>query len=374
MWSIARKTLVADRGKLLTALVGVVFSIVLVNVQGGLFLGLIGKASLLIDNGSADIWVGHKETHNVDFPRDIPRRWTDRVRAVQGVKSAHPYLLGHSTMTLPDGGFEPVLLVGCDQPSLIGNAWSMHEGDSAAILQNDGIIVDLYDDDKLKSPSIGDLREIGGVKARVVARSEGILGFLVTPYIFTTLDRAKNFLHKSADQCSYVLVQLENGADPAVVCASIRTRLPEVDAYTKKQFSRISVKYWVERTGLGISFGAATLMGLLVGMIMVAETLYAMVLDRLSEFGTLKAIGATERQVCTILLMQALVMALAGSLVGLATVGGICQLFSTPRAPIVVPWWLSLGSCVLVTVICLIASLLPYLRIRKVDPMMVLQS
>ena len=149
MWSIALKTLVADRGKLLTALVGVVFSIVLVNIQGGLFLGLIGKASLLIDNGKADIWVGHKNTHNVDFPRDIPRRWTDRVRSVAGVKTAEPYLLGHSNMTLPDGGFEPVLLVGCEPPNLLGNAWSMNEGNSNAILKTDGIIVDIYEDEKL---------------------------------------------------------------------------------------------------------------------------------------------------------------------------------------------------------------------------------
>ncbi len=373
MWSIALKTLVADIGKLLTALVGVVFSIVLVNIQGGLFLGLIGKASLLIDNGKADIWVGHKKTHNVDFARDIPRRWTDRVRGVAGVKTAEPYLLGHSNMTLPDGGFEPVLLVGCERPGLLGNAWSMNEGDSSAILQTDGIIVDVYEDDKLKNPAIGDLREIGGVRARVVGRSEGILGFLVSPYVFTTFDQARKFLHKSPDDCSYILVQLDQDADPAAVCDAIRTRIPEVDAYTKDQFSQISIQYWIERTGLGISFGAATMMGLLVGMVMVAETLYTLVLDRLSEFGTLKAIGATERQVYTILLMQALVMATVGSMVGLAAVFGIQHFYGTPRAPIVVPWWLSLGSCVLVLVICLGASLLPYLRIRKVDPMMVLQ-
>ncbi|MBN1911253.1 MAG: ABC transporter permease, partial [Pirellulales bacterium] len=88
MWSIALRTLMADRGKLLTALVGVVFSIVLVNVQGGLFLGLIRKASLLVEHGEADVWVGHKNMHNVDFPRDIPRRWVNRVRAVPGVRRA----------------------------------------------------------------------------------------------------------------------------------------------------------------------------------------------------------------------------------------------------------------------------------------------
>ena len=122
MWAIAIKTLVADRGKLLTALVGVVFSIVLVNVQGGLFIGLISKASLLVDQGGADIWVGHKKMNNVDFPYDIPRRWVQRIRSIEGVKRAEPYLVGHSVMTLPDGGFEQVLVVGSEPLSLLGSA------------------------------------------------------------------------------------------------------------------------------------------------------------------------------------------------------------------------------------------------------------
>ena len=128
------------------------------------------------------------------------------------------------------------------------------------------------------------------------------------------------------------------------------------------------------RTGLGISFGAATLLGLFVGLVMVAETLYALVLDRLGEFGTLKAIGATERQVFSILFLQALSMAIVGSLIGLVLVGLIQRFCHTPKTPIVVPWWVSLGSCLLVLVICLVAAILPYVRIRKVDPMMVLQS
>jgi putative ABC transport system permease protein len=129
----------------------------------------------------------------------------------------------------------------------------------------------------------------------------------------------------------------------------------------------------MRRTGLGISFGAATLLGLLVGLVMVAQSLYAMVLDRLSEFGTLKAMGAAERQVFGILLSQALAMALVGSMVGLGLVAAIQHALSTPRAPIEIPAWLSLGSTALVLAICLVSSLLPYLRIRKVDPLLVLQ-
>ena len=374
MWSIAFQTLIADRGKLLTALVGVVFSIVLVNVQGGLFLGFIKKAGLLADCGEAQIWVGHKKMYNVDFPQDIPRRWVYRVRSVPGVKRAEPYLIGTTNTTLPSGGFELVVVVGADRESLLGNAWNVVQGRPEAILKPNGVIIDEYDREKLEYPEMGEIREVGGLRARVVGFSHGIKSFLVTPYVFTTYERAAAYLRKNPSVCSYYLVQLQPGAEAEEVCARIRQRVPDLDAFPRHVYSRISANYWLTRSGLGISFGAATLIGLFVGFVMVAQTLYALVLDRLTEFGTLKAIGATERQIYRILFLQATVMAVVGSLIGLVVVAAIQHFYSTPVALIFIPGWLSLGSCALVLVICLIASSLPYLRIRKVDPLIVLQS
>lgn len=374
MWRIALDTLIADRGKLITALVGVVFSIVLVNVQGGLFLGLINRAGLLVDHGDADIWVGHKQMHNVDFPRDIPRRWINRVRPVPGVQRAEPYLIGWADMPLPSGGWENVVVVGVEPSSLMGNVWNLTHGRPDSILQTDAVIVDETELTKLEDPKIGDLREIAGRRARVVGTSRGIMGFLVAPYVFTTYDRAAEYLQKDPEVCSYFLVRLAPGADAGAVCDAIRLRAPELEAFPKQRYSAVSVNFWMTRTGLGISFGAATLLGLLVGTVMVAQTLYALVLDRLEEYGTLKAIGASERQIYSLLLVQALTMSAAGSGVGLALVLVIQGAFSTPKAPIVIPAWLSLGSCALVAVICLTSSLLPYWRVRKVDPLIVLQS
>lgn len=374
MWSIAIKTLLADRGKLCTALVGVVFSVVLVNLQGGLFLGMIFKASLLVVNGHADIWVGHRQMHNVEFPRDIPRRWVYRIRAVEGVKRADAYLIGFSDMTLPDGGFEGVAVVGVDRHSELGKAWSLAEGPSDALHRTNAIVVDDCEDFKLAYPQVGEVREIGYRRARITGKSHGIMGFQVAPYVFTGYEQAAQYLRKNPSHCSYILVELEPGADAQTVCAAIRTRVPEVDALPSQQYGRECVNFWMTRTGIGISFGAATILGVLVGLVMVGQTLYAMVLDRLVEFGTLKAIGATEWQLLTILLSQAIFMSLVGSVLGLSLVIFIQTTCTSPNAPIVIPQWLSLSSCVLVLVICLVSSLIPYSRIRKVDPLVVLQS
>jgi putative ABC transport system permease protein len=147
-----------------------------------------------------------------------------------------------------------------------------------------------------------------------------------------------------------------------------------VDAYSRAEYSQVSVNYWMTRTGLGISFGAATLMGLIIGLVMVVQALYALVLDRLGDFGTLKAIGAREDQIYLLLFIYALVLAFCGSLIGLLLVMLIQHQFNSPKAPILVPLWLSLGSCGLVTLICIVSSILPYMRIRKVDPVTILQS
>lgn len=374
MWMIALKTLVADRGKLLTAVVGVVFSVVLVNVQGGLFVGLIRKASLLVDQGDADVWVGHKKMNNVDFPHDIPRSWEQRIRAVEGVTRAEPYLVGHSVMTLPDGGFEQVLVVGCDPASGLGGVSREACPDVDRLRQADGILVDVCDAHKIGNPEVGDVREIGQRRARVVGFTHGVLGFLVTPYVFTTLSRATEYLHKPAGRVSYFLVQVQDGVDPQSVCNAIRLRLPDAEAFTRGTYSAESIKYWLQRTGLGISFGASTLLGLAVGLVIVAQTLYASVLDRITEIGAMKAIGARESQILGLILRQALTLAAVGSVAGMALVAATQAAFSTPRAPIDIPWPMAIGSCVLVTLICLASSLLPYLRVRRIDPAMVLQG
>jgi putative ABC transport system permease protein len=100
LFHFALKTLLSDRGKLLTGLAGVIFSLVLMNVQGGLYLGLMQKASVLIDHCDADLWVGQRKIENVDLARDIPEAWMNRIRGIPGVASVAPYIVGKGTATL----------------------------------------------------------------------------------------------------------------------------------------------------------------------------------------------------------------------------------------------------------------------------------
>jgi putative ABC transport system permease protein len=378
MWLLAIKSMLADRGKLITSLLGVVFSVVLVNLQGGLLLGMLQKASLLVDYGQADIWVGHRFMNNVDIGTFIPERWVHRIRGIEGVERAEPYIVMFGQTTMPDGRSENVVVVGSEPGSLLGNAWVMANGDSRAIREPDGILVDVYDTDRLGQCKMGDVREINGRRAKIVGMTKGIVSFTTNPYVFTTLDRARSqygfYNGIPRDSCCYFLVKAKPGIDIPSLCAQIRERVPQVDVYDRASYSWMCMNFWLTRTGIGISFGLAAFLGLLVGMAVVAQTLFATVTERIKEFGTLKAMGADDGCIGRFLTAQALGNAGLGSTIGLLGSVLISRAASSARAPVVLTGTVAVVSVVLMVVVCIVASWLPYWRIRQIDPASVLRS
>lgn len=376
MWSLAIKALLADRAKFLTSLLGVTFSVLLVNLQGALLLGLLQKASMLVDYGSADIWVGPRHMTNVEMNGFVPQRWISRVRKVPGVERAEPYIVMFSAFQSPDGRMESVVVLGCERSTLLGNAWTMHQGDARAIRDPDAILVDYHDTSKLGNCQLGDVREINGKKARVVGMTNGIVSFTTSPYVFTTIDRARQYVFAlPPGHCSFYLVTAEPGADIPDLVERIRREVPDLDVYDKQTYGRMAMQYWLTRTGIGISFGLAAFLGLLVGLAVVAQTLYGAVSERLKEFATLKALGADDRCVAHFLLAQALGNALIGSSLGIALSVAIAHSpLSTPRAPMVLTWPIALVSVFLVTGVCLLAARLPLRRVRLIDPACVLRG
>jgi putative ABC transport system permease protein len=377
MWRLAIKAMLGDRGKLITSLLGITFSVVLVNLQGGLLLGLIHKASVLVDQGKADIWVGHRYVTNVDLSPPIPDRWIDRNRKLDGVERADRYLIGMAYATLPDGHQEQVFVVGTEPASLLGNPTYVKEGTPEAVREPDAVVIDAYDAARLGNCRVGDVREINGSRARIVGMTQGISGFTTTPYVFTTLERARTKYLKGVvqpAQCSYFLVKAKPGANLPLLCEQIRKQVPELEVYDKTQYSHQCMEYWMMRTGIGISFGLAALLGLLVGLAVVAQTLYAAVSERVREYGTLKALGADDRCIGRFLLAQAIGNALLGALVGLVMTVAVAQIANTPKAPVLLTWQVATVSVGLILGVCITAAWLPYWRIQNIDPASVLRS
>ena len=377
MGALALKVLLGERVRSLVAVAAVAFAVALVNLQGGLLLGLLRKAALLVDFGRADVWVGRRDMKCIDVMFPIPERWAHRLRGLEGVERAEPYVLGYAPVTLADGRSELATVVGSDAASLLGNAWAMAEGRADAVRRPDGVLIDRCERKALGNCRLGGTIEINGRRARVVGFTDGIVSFSTTPFVFTTREAARSRYLKGIvppDSCTYVLVKARPGCDLAELCARIRRRVPEAEVYDRETYVRKTMLYWFTRTGMGISFGLAALLGLLVGLGTLAHALYAAVNERIKEFATLKALGATEGRIARFLLTQALATTLAGALLGLVATALAAPAIRSPRAPVLLPWWLPASAVALVVVVGLLASWLPYSRLRRADPAAVLRS
>src|SRR5262249_45260536 len=119
------------------------------------------------------------------------------------------------------------------------------------------------------------------------------------------------------ERTMYVVVKLAPGADAGQVAAEIRRRLPYNDVYTRAEWAERTRTYWTESTGLGLNVALTVFLGCVVGVVVVAQTLYASTLEHLEEFGTIKAIGGGNREIYGILVRQAILAAVVGYGVGL---------------------------------------------------------
>src|SRR6185503_9989115 len=125
-----------------------------------------------------------------------------------------------------------------------------------------------------------------------------------------------------------------------------------VDAMTREAFSWRTRKYWLLETGVGLGFLAAAFLGLLVGGVIVSQTLYAMTVERLPEFGVLKAMGATMRELAWIVLEQGLICGALGLLLGVAVSLGVGAAAASTGTAVLIPWPLVAGVACLTILLC----------------------
>ncbi len=125
------------------------------------------------------------------------------------------------------------------------------------------------------------------------------------------------------------------------------------------------------KSALGVTFGTSTAFGLIVGFVIVALTTFSAVLDNIREFGTLKAIGATNWDLAKLLFAQSIAYALLGSLIGLTLVTRVADGIRSPKFAIIITPALAVGTTVMMIVLCVVASSFALIRLRKLEPAMV---
>ena len=155
-------------------------------------------------------------------------------------------------------------------------------------------------------------REIRGRKVRVVALTDGIRSFTTTPYVFVDLKNARMFTGTPRDRANDFLVRLNANADRVKVTEAIRGQIDDAEVLTTAEFRDRSRSFWLFGTGAGAALFAGALLGVIVGTVIVAQTLYSSTKDHLNEFATLRAIGSSNRYIYKVIIYQALINAVIG--------------------------------------------------------------
>jgi putative ABC transport system permease protein len=367
VFSLATKILLHDRVKFIVAAAGVSVSVTLVLVQVGLFRGFMESTSLPIDHSTADIWVTSKGTEGLDFMVPLDERAYYRVASVEGVERAERFLLVFSQLKLPSGGVQGIEIIGLENGGELLRPWDVISGDPERTRDYDGVIVDEKELGRLGAGGIGDRREIAGLRARIVALTTGVRNFTTTPFVFTNLDSARVYGRLDNEKVTYVMVRVAPGFDVHAVRDAI-SRIPHVDAYTRQEFSQLARDYWEKRTGVGIGFYMTAIMGVIVGLVVVGQILYNGTLEHLKEYGTLKAMGATNGSVIMLILQQAMISAVVGYVAGAVLAFVACEGAKQLSLKMAISGDLLFSTAILTIVMCAAASMLSVLKVLKLDP------
>jgi putative ABC transport system permease protein len=374
MPSLALKNLVHDKVRLAVTLVGIIFSVVLSAIQLGLFVGFQRATSDIIVNSNADIWLSSKGLANLENGIPFSESKFFQVKAVEGVERATKQIVQFGTWKKRDGGDEGVMIIGFDLDGGMGEPWNLTQGKIEDLRQSDSVIIDELYAEKLQVSNIGETVEIRGHKAKVVGFTRGIRTFTTSPAVFTSFKNAQNYFGLSENQTLYVLVKAKQGVDLQQLRARLETTIKDVDVKTKDEFTVKQQYYWMFGTGAGITVLIAAGLGLLVGVVIVAQTIYSATVDHLKEYGTLKAIGASNFYLYRVIITQATISGIVGYAIGISIALFVSMQSLEGTTAIILPWQLVAALFVLVMGMCIFASVISINKVMRIDPAMVFKG
>lgn len=378
MIRLALKMLMGDRGKYWMLLSGITFSTLLMTQQSSIFCGIMIWTTGTIRNVRAPIWVVDPTVEQVNEIK--PLRDTDigRVRSVEGVLWAMPLFSGLVQTKLSDGSFKFVQLMGLDATTMVGRPAKMIQGNIEDLRLPNTVVIDSLGVERLSAGrekiKLGDIFEINDREARVVGICETERSFTGTPYVFATYEQALEYAPQTRKMLSFVIATPQTGKTPDEIARMIEKQTG-LKAFTEENFFWATIDWYIKNTGIPVAFGMTIILGFLVGIAVCGQTFYSFVLDNLRNLGAFKAMGASNRMLAAMLIMQALAVGFLGygCGLGLATLFGFSVL-EKGQPPFYMPQILPLVTLVAILTICIFAALLGIRKIRQLEPAIVFRG
>jgi putative ABC transport system permease protein len=371
---LAWRNLVHDKVRLSVTVTGIIFAVVLIIVQIGLFLGFTTATSTVIDHSGADLWITASRVPYIEQGVPFSERKLSTVLATPGVASAGKLIVRFTQWKRPDGRQESVQIVGLELADRLGAPWNLVQGTLDDLRKPDAVFVDQIYREKLGVDRLGQLVEIRGRRARIAGFTQGIRAFTTSPYVFTTFKNALDYADLRADQTLYILVKAAAGADLEELRERLASRLTDVDIVTTREFSRMTQVYWMFSTGAGIAVLLAAVLGLVVGVVVVAQTIYATTVDHIREYGTLKAMGATNRYLYGVIVLQAIISAFIGYGFGMVVSWFVVRGSEQGGAAILLPAPMAVAMLGVTLLMCIGAAIVSINKVTRLDPAMVFKA
>lgn len=413
MVSLARKNLLEDIPRFLVAQAGIMFAVSLVTIQTGIFNGFTRSSAKLIDNSSADIWVASDSLVHVDLTLPIPLTNLTQAQQVPGVERAEALIVRGSVWRHAEGEITPVRVIGFDPNGQLFAPRNITQGSLSALREPYTVIVDVTNKDALNVRRLGDVAEVGSLPARVVGLTEKNRSIASNPFMFTSLESANAYSNSgqtsslscrtqsgstdikctntyvkpdpastptpkklaASDVITYVLIRAQPGQDLRALKQKLEAALPSTRAYTRAELVKKTQTFWQRRTGIGFLLGLGAAVGVIVGVVIVGQILYSSVSDHLNEFGTLKAMGASDWVIYGVIIEQALWMAILGYVPGMVLCFGVgAWTYATQGIMILITPATAIAVLGITVSMCVGAAIFAIQKVTRVDPAIVFKA
>ena len=375
MIDLAWKILLHDKTRFLITVSGVGFAVTLVFVQVGLFRGLMENASLTIERIDADLWVTARNTPNVDFSNTFSETLVNRVRSVPGVARADNLIVWFGRVALPSGANENAVIYALDDFRRWGLPWRLESGDPRDLRRGKYVILDDSATKRFGPFQVGDYREINGQRLKIIGRTREAKSFTTNPVAFMDYRVAQSLMRQELhNRTTYIVVKLVPGADAKAVADEIGRRLPYNDVRSRGEWATKSESYWTDSTGLGLNMMMTVFLGCVVGVVVVAQTLYTSTMEHIKEFAMVKAIGGTNRDIYAILGKQAAIAAVAGFALGAVLAYGLRPVMAGIDLKLIIAPQTAAYVFVGTLVLCVGAAALSFRKVARLDPAIVFRG
>lgn len=379
MRRIALKMLRGDRAKYLGLIFGVAFATLLMSQQVSIFVGIMARnASAIYSVTEPDLWVMDPRVRYIEEIEPMRQTELYTVRSVPGVHWAVPFYKGVSTIRMPDGLTQQVQLIGVDDVTLVGMCPRMILGEERAIQRPQLAIMDsagfkfTWPGEPLQR---GKAIELNDNRLIVDGICETMSTFLTFPILFVSYTTALELTPPTRNKLPFILVKVAPGEDRATVQKRIES-VTGLQVLTQHEFAWRSISYILQRTGIPINFGITITLSVIIGAAITGMTFYIFVIENLKQFGAMKAIGVTNRQLFSMVVSQALLVGTIGYSLGI----GVTALFFhlTRNAPalrgFVLYWQVMLGVASVIGLVIMISIVASLRKVFRLDPAMVFRG